>query len=709
MRKNCRMLSEDEKTTKVYYYLDGNTPFVSVIPVHADKITLGDFKKVFEKQNYKYFCKEFDSDLNKEVKVELTKDDQKLNKSQNGLIQLVLLPIYPQLSTSGNTLPRSLRGPSGNVESFKLKKRASAQALSSITDEADIVAHRVSLATDPSAFTSFSRRAGEHLADVFSSDEDDDPILAGSNESSNYGASTDSLKHGKKNNREPKAYVPSTISSVTHSSSHSASLPRLDEIKISMKNAPCLGIQVVDSDGGIFVSNIKAGSAADQCGLLEIGDQICQINNVSFEYLTIHQAVAELQKVARSKRTITMFVAKRPNINDQKSDGLSGTLEATMPLDVSGWVETTKTEPSNPFQDSEAFNRNYIDDGGITSDEERAAYIDRRNGAGNILVSALTNCRNKNCFEPSLPNPVITSIKKENDENELFSIPLTLNSDPTIILRRMVHPKSSLEIADRKWLKIPFPNSFIGNDLIHWLLQNVSGFKNKKHAVNYANVLLNKGYIRHVLDGKQFDKKRYYFFEDSIIAYRKQNEQFQQQNNIIKLSAGIGSATTEITYLGSPTYPLTNQQQQKPQTNFKAIPSSCGILPEPSQHQFIATQNSYLTGNRIPTRITQSQPRLLPSTSSNRSPFYPLPPTQPSPCAPIHWPISPVLKRTCDSPQTNDYASMIQGEINSNYIPITPSLPANMGRSASPPPNTPNTLSANSSTALLTIAPKFLR
>jgi protein involved in ribonucleotide reduction len=88
------MPSDDESYTKVYYYLDGNsTPFVSKLSVPSDRITLADFKKVFVKQHYKYFCKEFDPDLNKEVKVELCRDDQKLNKSQNGLIQLVLLPI----------------------------------------------------------------------------------------------------------------------------------------------------------------------------------------------------------------------------------------------------------------------------------------------------------------------------------------------------------------------------------------------------------------------------------------------------------------------------------------------------------------------------------------------------------------------------------------------------------------------------------------
>ena len=171
-----------------------------------------------------------------------------------------------------------------------------------------------------------------------------------------------------------------------------------------------------------------------------------------------------------------------------------------------------------------------------------------------------------------------------------------------------------------------------------------------------------------------------------------------------QMSKPIGnshSATTEVTYLGSPTYlpPLKHQQP----SSLKPVPASCGVLPGPSQ-PYIPAQNSYLTGSRIPTRTTQSQPRLASTTI--RSPFYPLPPSQPSPCAPGNWPLSPIVqhrepnlhelhRRSCDSPQTNDYASMIQGEINSNYMSV--------------PSNTPNTLSANSSTALLPIITKFHR
>lgn len=155
------------------------------------------------------------------------------------------------------------------------------------------------------------------------------------------------------------------------------------------------------------------------------------------------------------------------------------------------------------------------------------------------------------------------------------------------------------------------------------------------------------------------------------------------------------SAPTEVTYLGSPTYPPV------PHPNaLKSMPASCGNFPGPSL--IPATQNSYLTSNRIPARATQSQPRL--PSASIRSPCYPAPPSQPSPRAPSNWRTA-LNPRTCESPQTNDYASMIHGEVNSNYMPLSNLRPIFNGRSASPPPNTPNTLSANSSTALLITAP----
>lgn len=44
----------------MYYYLDDSTPYLSVVPVADGAITLGDFKKVFNRKGYKYFCKQLD-------------------------------------------------------------------------------------------------------------------------------------------------------------------------------------------------------------------------------------------------------------------------------------------------------------------------------------------------------------------------------------------------------------------------------------------------------------------------------------------------------------------------------------------------------------------------------------------------------------------------------------------------------------------------
>jgi hypothetical protein len=59
-------MSEDV-ITKVYYHLDDSTPYMSVVPVPANRITLADFKKVFTRRGYNYFCKEYDADLNRLV------------------------------------------------------------------------------------------------------------------------------------------------------------------------------------------------------------------------------------------------------------------------------------------------------------------------------------------------------------------------------------------------------------------------------------------------------------------------------------------------------------------------------------------------------------------------------------------------------------------------------------------------------------------
>lgn len=74
------------------------------------------------------------------------------------------------------------------------------------------------------------------------------------------------------------------------------------------------------------------------------------VNQTSFENLNDKEAIAVLKKAAKQKRTLTLYVAKRPRMSDQRSDALSALCE-TLPVDVSLWVEmTSQAPPPKPFE-----------------------------------------------------------------------------------------------------------------------------------------------------------------------------------------------------------------------------------------------------------------------------------------------------------------------------------------------------------------------
>ncbi|TKR77475.1 hypothetical protein L596_018445 [Steinernema carpocapsae] len=671
---------------KVFYYLnEGDVPYVSVLnPASGAAPTLGDFKKVFNRAGFKYYCKELDTDIGREVKVELTDDKAPLLRAGSGLIELFLVQQQQQNFNSG-TLPRTGKQ---NHEAAagaafepggRLKKRRSLYGLSSV-DGFDIGGgQRVSMVTNEQSLaessqgTVLSRRAGEHLADMYATNSEDpynmeDPSASSfSAASSAYGGipignngRLPQNRHRKpRKERYRKAYVPSTISSAAESSLTSQSLPRIDVIKVSMKNAITLGIKVVGHDGGIFVSLILPDGAASQDGRLEVGDQIVQINEESFENLNDQQAVSILKKASKSKRSVTLYVSKRPRAHDDgSSDVLTGmTANETMPLNISSWVKSTmhrKVEKHVPFQsvvgESTLDPSESMTIADETSDEEQAAYLDRRGGVGPRFVPAL-----------GMRNQIAEDVfmrQKENDENDVMIDTLSVNMDPRIILKVMAKPDSGLQIKNRKWLKILVPMSFIGSGLVDWLLMHVQGLHDRKSAREYASQLLQEGLIRHVVNKMTFTEKCYYVFDESIMQMANRGSRGGAH------SSG-GEVTTEVTYVGSPA-PGTDKTQPRP-------------------------LDSNLTVQNANVNAT--------------------------------WPISPITlygnqtARRCESPAvTNDYASMIGTEFvqqqhqmpvmmpseaptlkigtqsPSTRSPFFPPPPPSLQRSMSPPPNTPNTL-----------------
>ncbi|KAI6220417.1 Mig-5 [Aphelenchoides besseyi] len=408
-------------STKVYYYFEDKTPYLSTVNVPSDRITLGDFKKVFNRRGYKFFYQIFDPVIQSDAKHEILHDHERLVPNSKGLFEL-------HLKREKKFFPPS----------------------SSICDDFDCAGgQRVSMVTaDKSSVGSFiSKRAGEQLADLCTSEDET-----------------------SRKQRYRRPYVPSTICSASESS---YSMPLLTEVKLNLS-----GLRFVALESGIFVGAIQPGSQGDRCKILEVGDQILQVESTSFEHLS-------------NEHEVMITIAKHSS--DRQSDTLSALCE-TMGVDVSLWVETTKQTPQETNFEAPPVIAQEIDE---TSDEERAAYEDRRNGRGAQLVPLVQQQAEK----------ILTT------------------SDPPIrIVRSMARPSSGLTIKDRKWLKIPIPQSFIGHELVNWLLTNVRGFENRKEARSFANRLLQLQLIKHAVQMSRFSEKCYYKFDEKISVETKNGD-----------------------------------------------------------------------------------------------------------------------------------------------------------------------------------------
>ncbi|KJH49428.1 DIX domain protein [Dictyocaulus viviparus] len=607
--------------TKVYYYLDDDaTPFVSILPVPPELATLKDFKKVFTKKGFKYFCKGLDADIKREVKLELVDDSAPLKRSSNGLFEIFLHSCGGTGMTRSGTLPR--RGQADYAcELNSVDKRVRRRSLVNL----DLL--ETSESTHPASSiggTVVSRRAGEHLAELYTSNSEN---FYKYDESARFSATTSSSLYeplcanggyndgGKVRRRKPrkerfrKAYVPSTISSITESSIQeipcsmtSLSLPRILEVNLSMRTTPYLGISVGSFQGSILVSEILPDGAVAKDGRIEVGDQIVQVNNRSFENLTEAQAVRLLREVAAAKKPLVLFIAKYSRGNDY--DPLSSLASETLPLDVSLWVQTAAqcSERQRIYRErgiaddlTQTFDENTLPNTTETDDEEeRALYAQRRHGI------------------PQLNNEELER-RKENEQNEhKVAQRLSVTMDPVVILRALARPDSGLQVKNRKWLKILVPMSFIGRDLVDWLLEHVEDVRDRKAARLYAAELLRAGLIRHVVSKLTFTEKCYYVFGDAIVGVRGGADSTQNSGGTLKVEA-----TTEVTYVGSP-------------------------AP---------------TGNNDKVLRAYPQPPAGVQASDQTWPFSPI----------TVFDSTQRFRSDCESPMTNDYASMVGGESSTSY------------------------------------------
>uniref|UniRef100_A0A1I8B6N5 PDZ domain-containing protein n=1 Tax=Meloidogyne hapla TaxID=6305 RepID=A0A1I8B6N5_MELHA len=418
---------------------------MSEVQIPLDRLTLGDFKRVFNRKGYSYFCKEWDPNL---------------KRSSSSIFRRGPLPGAPMPSAE------------------------------SMTESA---AERTLLVNTSTARQKRLRK---------------------------------------------QRYVPSTISSESEST---YSLPRIEEVKLRLQDAP-LGISVASQCGSIFIYHIQNGSAAERCCRLEVGDQIVQIDETRFEDLNEKQALEVLKKLSyvKNKNCVEPFAEIPPVESRIGINQITGAL---------------------PIDEFKVKNQT-IDE---TSDEEKAAYLDRRNGVGARLVPIIHQVR----FHQQQKADVKQRIKMVDLENNpttssfpitlgiveecsphpdchppLIQLPLHAAMDPIVILRRMVELDSGLEIRNRKWLKIPVPMSFIGDEMIDWLIANVQGFRDRRHARSFASNLLAQGLIKH----DEIIASRLHFEEEQKQLLLKHQQNIDCQNTSIKKApAPPPESNTEIT------------------------------------------------------------------------------------------------------------------------------------------------------------------
>ena len=114
--------------------------------------------------------------------------------------------------------------------------------------------------------------------------------------------------------------------------------------------------------------------------------------------------------------------------------------------------------------------------------------------------------------------------QQENKENEIKikTEPLKqfLNEkyddliDTDEIINKMRDPKNGIIIKNRRYYLKIYENCFLGNEMVDWILKNISRVKTREDAVLFGQEILEEGYFDHVVKEKPFkDQELFYRFK----------------------------------------------------------------------------------------------------------------------------------------------------------------------------------------------------
>uniref|UniRef100_A0A0M3IZE3 Segment polarity protein dishevelled (inferred by orthology to a D. melanogaster protein) n=1 Tax=Anisakis simplex TaxID=6269 RepID=A0A0M3IZE3_ANISI len=339
------------------------------------------------------------------------------------------------------------------------------------------------------------RAGGRRFEDSTIGSESDARLFSDDDDRSRVSTSTDitsvSRQHHmnayrKRRNRR-KFRQPSRASSFSSITESSMSLDVIT-VTLNMDTVNFLGISIVGQsssrgDNGIYVANIMKGGAVALDGRIEPGDMILQVNDISFENFTNDQAVDVLRESVARRGPIKLTVAKMWDGGPRSAFTVPRHRdEPVRPIDTQAWIQHTNAMRGMPS----------ILEGAPTP---VPGQYGRPPSSGTMTSNG------------SAPNTIVAG-------GIGGSIRLATTTDKKRIVQMMVMPNSGLDIKNRTWLKIPIPMSFLGSDLVDWLMEHVDGLRDRKDGRKFAGELLKEKLISHVVNKITFTEQCYYILGD---------------------------------------------------------------------------------------------------------------------------------------------------------------------------------------------------
>ncbi|KAK2538416.1 Dvl3 [Columba guinea] len=475
--------------TKIIYHLDEQeTPYLVKLPIPAERVTLGDFKGLLNRPNYKFYFKSMDDDFGV-VKEEISDDNAKLPCFNGRVVSWVSKHLLgPNTGGSRENLDNETETDSVVSSQRERPRRKDGPEHAPRVNGTVKGERRRDLGGYESSSTLMSSEL--ETTSFFDSDEDDSTSrFSSSTEQSSASRLMRRHKRRRRKQKAPRIERSSSFSSITDST---MSL-NIITVTLNMEKYNFLGISIVGQsnergDGGIYIGSIMKGGAVAADGRIEPGDMLLQVNDINFENMSNDDAVRVLREIVHKPGPITLTVAK---CWDPSPRGCFS-LPRIAPQRIWAGPDSPCSDPGEPIRPIDP-----------------AAWVSH--------TAAMTGTYPAYGMSPSMSTITSTSssITSSIPETErLDDFHLSIHSDMATIVKAMASPESGLEVRDRMWLKITIPNAFIGSDVVDWLYHHVEGFTDRRESRKYASNLLKAGYIRHTVNKITFSEQCYYIFGD---------------------------------------------------------------------------------------------------------------------------------------------------------------------------------------------------